>query len=74
MLKTNELISEIISLPIDIRAVLANKLLESLNPPVDNVDSLWAEISEKRIHEIESGKVTAIPGEEVFDKIRKRRS
>ena len=72
MIKTNELISEAISLPVEIRTLLVNKLLESLNPPDKDIDELWAKEAERRIEDIETGKVKTIPGEEVFKKIRKK--
>ncbi|HDL02180.1 MAG TPA: addiction module protein, partial [candidate division Zixibacteria bacterium] len=71
-MKTNELISEAISLPVEIRTLLVNKLLESLNPPDKEIDGLWAKEAERRIEDIEKGKVKTIPGEEVFKKIRKK--
>ena len=72
MLKTNELISEMVSLPVDIRAMLANKLLESLNPTTTETDLLWEDVAERRIGEIEAGAVKAVSGDEVFKKIRAR--
>ncbi|HDH12889.1 MAG TPA: addiction module protein [Nitrospirae bacterium] len=71
-MKTNELISKAISLPVEIRTLLVNKLLESLNPPDKDIDELWAKEAERRIEDIETGKVKTIPGEEVFKKIRKK--
>jgi putative addiction module component (TIGR02574 family) len=72
MLKTKELFDEAMSLPVDIRSELIDKLLLSLNPAQQDIDKMWAEVSEKRVKEIKSGKVKTIPGEEVFDKIRKQ--
>ncbi len=72
MIKTNELISEAISLPVEVRTLLVNKLLESLNPPDIEIDELWAKEAEKRVEDIRTGKVKTIPGEEVFKKIRKK--
>jgi len=72
MLKTDELIDEAISLPIELRAQLIDKLLKSMNPAQEEIDKLWAIEAEKRVAEIDSGKVKLIPGDEVFDKIRKR--
>ena len=72
MIKTDELISEAISLPVEVRTLLVNKLLESLNPPNKEIDELWAEEAEKRVKDIRTGKVKTIPGEEVFKKIRKK--
>lgn len=70
MIKTDELISEAISLPVDIRALIVNKLLESLNPAKKEIDELWAAEAEKRVEDIRTGKVKPIPGEEVFKEIR----
>ncbi len=72
MIKTDELISEAISLPVEVRTLLVNKLLESLNPPNKEIDELWAKEAEKRVEELRTGKVKTIPGEEVFKKIRKK--
>lgn len=72
MLKTKELFDEAMSLPVDIRSELIDKLLLSLNPAQKDIDQMWAEVAEKRVEEIKSGKVKTIPGEEVFDKIRKQ--
>ena len=70
MIKTDELISEAISLPVDIRALIVNKLLESLNPTKKEIDELWAAEAERRVEDIRTGKVKTIPGEEVFKDIR----
>ncbi|GBE01642.1 putative addiction module component [bacterium BMS3Abin08] len=72
MIKTNELISEAMSLPVEVRTLLVNKLLESLNPPDKEIDELWAKEAEKRVEDIRTGKVKTIPGEEVFKKIRRK--
>lgn len=72
MIKTDELFSEVISLPVEIRTQLINKLLQSINPFRKDVDELWAKEVEKRVEEIRSGKVKTVPGEEVFKKIRDR--
>jgi len=72
MIKTDELISEAISLPVEVRTLLVNKLLESLNPPDKEIDKLWVEEAEKRVDNLRTGKVETIPGEDVFRKIRKK--
>jgi len=72
MINTKELISEAVSLPIDIRTLLVNKLLESLNPTEKEIDELWAEEAERRVQDIKTGKVKTIPGDEVFKEIGKR--
>lgn len=70
MIKTDELISEAISLPADIRALIVNKLLESLNPTSKEIDEIWTVEAERRVEDIRTGKVKTIPGEEVFKEIR----
>ena len=72
MLKTDELIEEAVSLPMEIRTRLIDKLLKSLNPAQAEIDKKWATKAEKRVSEIKSGKVKTISGEEVFKKIKNR--
>jgi putative addiction module component (TIGR02574 family) len=72
MIKTKELFDEAISLPIEIRTQLVEKLLLSLNPSQKEIDKLWAKEAEKRVAEIRSGKVKTISGEKVFKRIRDR--
>jgi len=72
MLEAEELIQEAMSLPVELRARLVDELLKSLNPSQADIDALWAAEAERRIGEIESGKVKPIPGEQVFEELRKR--
>ena len=68
---TNRVTEEALSLPADIRLNLVEKLITSLNLPIDkDIDRLWAEEAERRISQIEAGEVRLVPGEEVFSKIR----
>ena len=60
-----------LSLPADVRLSLVEKLLTSLNLPIDaEIDRLWAEEAERRVSQIEAGEVKMVPGDEVFSKIR----
>ena len=62
-----------LSLPADDRLILVEKLLRSLNLPIDeDIERLWAEEAEFRISQIESGKAKLVPGEEVFAKIKEK--
>lgn len=70
--KTNDLFSMVESLPVDIKTKLVEKILDSLHPSQKEIDALWAKEAEKRVKEIRSGKVKAIPGGEVFSEIKKR--
>ena len=68
-MNTKELITEVISLPIEERAAVVDSILKSLNPPEPEIDKRWISIAKRRISELRSGKVKAVPGEEVFNKI-----
>ncbi len=72
MLKTEDLIQAAVSLPVELRARLVDELLKSLNPAQAEIDELWAAEAERRVDEIESGKVQPVPGEQVFRELRKR--
>lgn len=71
-MKTNELISMIESLPIDIKTMLIEKILNSLHPSQKEIETLWTKEAEKRVDEIKAGKVKPIPGDEVFNEIKER--
>jgi putative addiction module component (TIGR02574 family) len=74
MIKTRELFNEAVSLPVEMRTQLVEKLLLSLNPSQKEIDKLWAKEAEGRVEEIRSGKVKTISGEKVFKKILNRQS
>ena len=68
---TDKLLEEALLLPADERASLVEKLLQSLNLPTEaEVNQLWVEEAERRVSQIEAGKVELIPGEQVFARIR----
>ena len=71
-MNTQELVSEVISLPIAERALIADTLLKSLNPPEPEIDKKWAEVAKIRLEEIKSGHAKTISGEEVFNRVWKR--
>ena len=62
---------EVLSLPSDERLALVDKLISSLNLPTQvDVDKVWAKEAERRIEELDSGKVKGIPGDIVFSELR----
>lgn len=67
-----ELIEEVISLPAEERAIVADSILQSLNPPDLDIDRKWAQMAQRRLAELRSGKVNPIPGGQVFAEIWKR--
>ncbi|MBU4320360.1 MAG: addiction module protein [Nitrospirae bacterium CG_4_10_14_3_um_filter_44_29] len=70
--KTNELISMVESLPVDIKTTLVEKILNSLHPSQKEIDALWAKVAERRVDEIKTGKVKTIPGDKVFREIQEK--
>ena len=72
MISKDELISEAVSLPVEIRLQLVEKLLESLNPSNKDMDKLWATEVERRIAEIDRGEVETVQGDDVFRKLNDR--
>ena len=70
--KTNELISMVESLPVDIKTTLVEKILNSLHPSQKKIDALWAKEAERRVKEIKTGKVKTIPGDKVFKEIQQK--
>ena len=69
----NKVFEEALSLPSDERVSLVEKLLTSLNLPIQaEIDRLWVEEAERRVSQIEQGEVELIPGDEVFAKIRQK--
>lgn len=71
-MNTKQLIDEAVSLPVEERALVVDSLLRSLNQPEPEIDKKWAKEAQRRLVELRSGSVEAIPGEEVFGKIWKR--
>jgi len=71
-MNTTALINEAVSLPVEDRTLVVESLLRSLNQPEPEIDDIWAEIAAKRLKDLRSGKVKAIDGKQVFNKIWER--
>ena len=70
---TDKLLQEALSLPSHLRSALIDKLIESLNVPIDKeIDDLWSIEAEKRVDEVNSSKIKSIPGEKVIKDIHDR--
>jgi putative addiction module component (TIGR02574 family) len=70
--KTTQLIEMAETLPIDEKAMLVDRLLDSMYPRQKEIDELWKVETERRVEEVRSGKVKTIPGVEVFAEIERR--
>jgi len=68
-MKTEDLISEAVSLPVEERAIVVDSLLRSLNSTNTDIDEKWGKVAKKRLSEYRSGSVKGVPGNEVFNKI-----
>jgi len=68
MMTTKKIIERVLSLPVEERALIADPLLRSLNKPDTDIDAKWIEVAKSRLEDLRSGKVTPIPGDEVFAK------
>ena len=68
-----KIIDEVLLLPTDARVNLVEQLLTSLNLPTQpEVDRLWAKEAERRIAQIDKGKVKLLPSAKVFSDLRKK--
>lgn len=72
LVDTAELVLVAETLPIEIKIQLIDKLLNSLNPSQNDIDTLWAEEAEKRLQAIQTGDVIPEEGEQVFTEIWQR--
>ena len=63
-----ELLDKVLSLSVEDRGVIIGRLVESLDdePAEEGVEAAWSSEIERRVEEIQSGKVKTIPGEQVF--------
>ena len=71
-METKNIIEEVISLPVEERALIADSILRSLNPVNPEIEEKWIKVAKERLEELKSDKVKAIPGNEVFNKIKQK--
>ena len=71
-LTLEQLAEEAMHLPVASRALLADKIVESLDfAEPDEIRRAWAAEALRRRDEIRSGKVKAVPGGEVIAEVRR---
>jgi putative addiction module component (TIGR02574 family) len=68
MMETEEMLDEIIDLPVEERAQLADQILQTLNPVDERIHQQWIEEVHRRMEAVRKGESELIPGEEVFKK------
>lgn len=67
-----EIIEDAESLPVEERVVIIDSLLRTINPTPADVEAEWMKVAERRLAELRSGTVKAVPGSEVFAKVCNR--
>lgn len=66
-----QIAAEALALPSDARALLADKLVESLDPAEDgHIRQLWMREAKQRVDEVRRGEVETVPAKEAFAKVR----
>jgi putative addiction module component (TIGR02574 family) len=71
-LTLEQITEEAIKLPPASRALLADKLVQSLeSEEPDEIQRLWSAEAIRRRDEIRSGQVKPIPGDQVIDEVRR---
>jgi putative addiction module component (TIGR02574 family) len=67
-----QIIEGALALPSEARALLADRLVESLDPVEEGrIHSLWAAEAQRRLDDVRSGRVDAVPGEEALARVRR---
>lgn len=72
-MKVEDIAEEALALPSEARALLADRLVESLDPAEDGtIRRLWVSEANRRLQELRSGKVKAVPGPEAVASLREK--
>jgi putative addiction module component (TIGR02574 family) len=70
-ISVEQIADEALSLPSEARALLADRLVESLDPAEDGyVRQLWVAEAQRRIEDVRSGRVATVAGAEAFAQVR----
>lgn len=62
---------EAMKLPLVERALLVDRLLQTLDADMDSSIKAWTEVTEKRLEKFRSGKLKAFDGQAVIESLRK---
>jgi hypothetical protein len=67
-----QIVNEALGLPSEARALLADRLVESLDPAEDaHIRQLWMAEAIRRRDEVRTGQVQTVPGEEGLAEVRR---
>jgi putative addiction module component (TIGR02574 family) len=71
-ISVEQIIEGALSLPDEARALLADRLVESLDPAEESrIHSLWAAEAQRRLQDVRSGRIKTIPGDEALAQVRR---
>ena len=71
---SEQILRDALALPPRERAELVEQLLATFqSPPDPGLDELWAREAESRLDAYDRGELSAVPAEEVFDRIKQQR-
>jgi hypothetical protein len=71
--RTTEILKEVLSMPPEERAELADGILASLEPGDPRIVELWATEAEDRVAAFQRGEIEAVSAESVFEEIDRER-
>ena len=67
-----QLAEQALALPGDARALLADRLVESLDAAATTrIDQLWVGVAKRRRDEVRQGKAKTVPGDEALARVRR---
>jgi putative addiction module component (TIGR02574 family) len=67
-----QIVDEALGLPSEARALLADRLVESLDPAEDGyLRQLWVAEALRRRDDVRTGRVQTVPGEEALAQVRR---
>ncbi|HEV2692743.1 MAG TPA: addiction module protein [Verrucomicrobiae bacterium] len=67
----DQITNEMLALPSEARALLADRLVESLDPADEGyIHELWVQEASRRLADVRSGRVKTIPGEAALAQVR----
>ena len=73
--RVEDIADEALSLPSEARALLADRLVESLDPAEDGlIHQIWATEAQRRLQELRTGQVVGIPGDRAMAQLQQKYS
>ncbi len=72
ILTVEQIAEEALALPSEARALIADRLVESLDPAEDGyIQQLWLTEARRRRDDVRAGRVQTVPGDEALERVRR---